>query len=72
MARIAKDGGEALTLESLVTVLQALGPANQVPPGGRYCLQPLIFGGGCNVEQFIREFEDIATACRVFCSYGHV
>jgi len=42
--------GEALTLESLVTALRAVGTANQAPPGDRYRLQPPIFGGDCDVE----------------------
>jgi len=61
MARIAEDGGEALTLESLVIAIRAVGPAHQASPGDRYRLRPPIFGGNCDVEQFIREFEDIST-----------
>jgi len=56
MARIAEDGEEALTLESLVIARQAVGPANQASPGDRYHLRPLIFRGNCDVEKFIREF----------------
>jgi len=54
MSRNPEEGGEALTLESLVTALRAVGMANQAPPGDRYRLQPPIFGGNCDVEQFIR------------------
>jgi len=61
MARITEDGGEALRLESLVAALRAIGPANQALPGDRYCLQPPIFRGNCDVEQLIREFKDITT-----------
>jgi len=34
---------------------------SQASPGDRYRLQPLNFGGEGEVEQFIREFEDVAT-----------
>jgi len=61
MSRTPDDGGEALTLENLVTALRAVGTATQAPPGDMYRLQPPIFGGDCDVEQFIREFEDVST-----------
>jgi len=61
MSRTPEDGGEALTLESLVTALRAIGPANPAPPLDRYRLQPPIFGGDCDVEQIIKAFEDVAT-----------
>jgi len=35
--------------------------ASQAPPGDRYRLKPLIFGGDSDVEQFICKFEDVAT-----------
>jgi len=61
MSRTPENGGEALTLESLVIALRAVGLANQASPGDRYRLRPPIFGDDCDVEQFIREFEDIST-----------
>jgi len=36
MSRTTEEGGEALTLESLVTALRAIGPANPAPPVDRY------------------------------------
>jgi len=51
----------ALTIEALVTALREVQWASQAPPGDRYCLKPPIFGGDSDVEQFIREFEDVAT-----------
>jgi len=50
-----------LTVEALVTALQGLRGSSQVPPGDRYRLQPPNFRGEGDVEQFIREFEDVAT-----------
>jgi len=49
-----------LTVEALVTVLQELRGTSQVPPGDRYRLKLPNFGGEGDVEQFIREFEDVA------------
>jgi len=53
--------GSALTIEALVTALREVQGASQAPPGIRYRLKPLIFGGDSDVEQFIHEFEDVAT-----------
>jgi len=50
-----------LTIEALVTALQGLRAQGQAPPSDRYRLQPPNFGGEGDVEQFIREFEDVAT-----------
>jgi len=50
-----------LTVEALVTALQGLRGQSQASPGDRYRLQPPNFGGEGDVEQFIREFEDVAT-----------
>jgi len=61
MARLAEDEEEALTLEGLVTARRAVRPANQASPGDRYTLQPPNFGGNYDVEQFIREIEEVAT-----------
>lgn len=56
-----REGEEVLTLENLVTALREVGFANPAPPGDRYHLRPMIFRGDCDVEQFIKEFQDIAT-----------
>jgi len=50
-----------LTVEALVTALRELQGTRQAPPGDRYRLSPPIFGGEGDVEQFIREFRDVAT-----------
>jgi len=50
----------ALTIEALVTALQGLRGQGQAAPGDRYRLQPPTFGGDGDVEQFIKEFEDVA------------
>jgi len=50
-----------LTVEALVAALQGLRGQSQASPGNRYCLQPPNFRGEGDVEQFIREFEDVAT-----------
>jgi len=49
-----------LTIEALVTALQGFWGQGQALPGDRYRLQPPNFGEG-DMEQFIREFEDVAT-----------
>jgi len=49
------------TVEALVTALQKLRGLGQAPPGDRYRLQLLNFGGEGNVEYFIQQFEDVAT-----------
>lgn len=53
--------GPALTLEALLTTLREVQGAEQTPTGDRYSLKPLTFGGDSDVEQFIREFKDVAT-----------
>jgi len=50
-----------LTVEALVTALQELQGPDQEPPGDRYRFQLPNFRGEGNMEQFIREFEDVAT-----------
>ena len=50
-----------LTVEALVAALQGLRGQSQAAPGDRYRLQPPNFGGEGDVEQFIKEFEDVAT-----------
>jgi len=50
-----------LTVEDLVTALRELQGTSQAAPGNRYRLSPPIFGGEGDVEQFIREFQDVAT-----------
>jgi len=50
-----------LTVEALVTAFRELRGTSQAQPGDRYRLQPLNFGGEGDVEQFIREFENVAT-----------
>jgi len=50
-----------LTVEALVAALQGLQEQRQAPPGDRYHLEPPNFGGEGDVEQFITEFEDVAT-----------
>jgi len=50
-----------LTVEALVAALQELREQGQASPGNRYRPQPPNFGGEGNVEQFIQEFEDVAT-----------
>jgi len=59
MVMMGKEGGEVLTLENLVTTLREVGSTKQAPPSDRYHLRPTIFGGNCDVEQFIKEFEGI-------------
>jgi len=49
-------GEDPLTMETLITALREFGEAT---PGDRYRLRPPIFGG--DGEQFIREFEEVAT-----------
>jgi len=48
-----------LTVEALVTALRELQGTSQAPPRDRYSLSPPIFGGEGDVEQFIREFQDV-------------
>ena len=50
-----------LTVEALVTALREFQGTGQASPGDRYRLSPPIFGGDGDVEQFIREFQDVAT-----------
>jgi len=50
-----------LTVEALVTALRELQGTGQAPPGDRYRLSPPILGGEGDVEQFIHEFQDVAT-----------
>jgi len=50
-----------LTVEALVAALQRLREQSQVSPGDRYRLQSPNFGGEGDVEQFIKEFKDVAT-----------
>jgi len=49
-----------LIFVALFTALQELRGTSQAPPGDRYRLQLPNFGEGA-VEQFIREFEDVAS-----------
>ena len=49
---------DPLTMETLIAALREVGKAT---PGDRYRLRPPIFGGDGDVEQFIREFEEVAT-----------
>jgi len=49
-----------LTVEALVTALRELQGTRRAPPSDRYRLSPAIFGGKGDVEQFIREFQDVA------------
>jgi len=74
MVRI-KEGRVVLTLENPVTAFREVGLVIPAPPGDRYRLQPLIFEGDSNVEQFIRKIKDVATFAKwsdwyVFYSYG--
>jgi len=50
-----------LTVEALVTALRELHGVRQAPPGDRYRLSPPIFRSKGDVEQFIQEFQDVAT-----------
>jgi len=50
-----------LTVEALVAALQGLRGQSQALSGDRYRLQPPNFGGEGDVEQFIKEFEDVTT-----------
>jgi len=55
---------EALTMETLVRGLQKVSKAEQASLGDRYLLKPLTFGGDGDVEQFIRDFDDVATIAK--------
>ena len=62
-AEMVREEGEEdrLTMETLITALREVSRAGQAVPGDRYRLRPPIFGGDGDVEQFIREFEEVAT-----------
>jgi len=56
---VGEEGREdPLTMETLIAALREVGKAT---PEDRYRLRPPIFGGDGDVEQFIREFEEVAT-----------
>jgi len=44
-----------------VTALREVSVVGQVLPDDTYCLKPPTFGKDSDVEQFICEFEDVAT-----------
>jgi len=76
MARIRNEG-EVLTLQNLVTAIREVGSANPAVLGDSYHLRHPIFGGDCDIEQFIKEFEEVFTIAEwptpvVFYSYGLV
>jgi len=50
-----------LTVEALMTALRGLQGTRRPPPGDMYRLSPSIFRGEGDVEQFIQEFQDVAT-----------
>jgi len=59
-SRATETETPTLTVEALVSALQGLLEMSQAPPGDRYRLKLPNFGGEEDVEQFIREFKDVA------------